>query len=169
MKKIIFIIISVIFLTGCTTKDSEILTEQNADFRKISQEVTEIKKSDLDFIEKMKSISDQYNLNGLAAPQMGQYKRIIILRMKDDYIVLINPKILKSEGSTIAIENSVSIPGLNAVVKRSEKIQIEYTDIEKRKQTMRAEKQLSRNAIQLIDYLNGILLYDAAEHVFYKE
>jgi peptide deformylase len=105
---------------------------------------------------------------GLAAPQVGMTKRLIIaLQMKDsddvdaDPIALVNPKVLERSRSTWEFEEGcLSIPGVVGKVVRSEGAVIEYQDVEGNAHTIKAGGMFARILLHEIDHLDGRLFVD---------
>lgn len=109
---------------------------------------------------------------GLAAPQIGILKRVIIVDIggEDSQLYeLINPEIIKAEGEQIGPEGCLSIPGINGDVKRFEHITIRGLDREGREVTIDAEGYLARAFQHEVDHLNGILFTDIAETIYERE
>jgi len=107
---------------------------------------------------------------GLAAPQVGVHKQVIVLDCDPENpatppIVLINPTI-KSSSSNVCIlqEGCLSIPGVYLEVKRPEVIEVSYRDEYGRPQTLIAKELLSRAIQHEMDHLNGVLFVDRVEN-----
>jgi peptide deformylase len=108
-----------------------------------------------------------YNGVGLAAPQVGELKRIFVLDCSTDdnpmpQMVFINPTIIKKEGATISREGCLSFPGVYTDVKRYEDVTVRYMDIKGKTQTMTAQggSLLCRAIQHELDHLNGVLFVD---------
>ncbi len=101
---------------------------------------------------------------GLAAPQIGILKRIIIIDLYDDNGpgVYINPEIIGAEGEQFEIEGCLSLPGKNGRVKRPAKVEVKYQDLEGNWHQREAEELLARAFCHEIDHLDGILFTDKA-------
>ncbi|MEG4503202.1 peptide deformylase [Microcoleus sp. F6_B4] len=107
---------------------------------------------------------------GLAAPQVGVNKQVIVLDCDPENpatpsMVLINPTI-KSSSSDLCIlqEGCLSIPGVYLEVKRPEVIEVSYRDEYGRPQTLIAKELLSRAIQHEMDHLNGVLFVDRVEN-----
>ncbi|MEG4347503.1 peptide deformylase [Microcoleus sp. A003_D6] len=107
---------------------------------------------------------------GLAAPQVGVHKQVIVLDCDPENpatppMVLINPTI-KSSSSDVCIlqEGCLSIPGVYLDVKRPEVIEVSYRDEYGRPQTLIATDLLSRAIQHEMDHLNGVLFVDRVEN-----
>ena len=98
---------------------------------------------------------------GLAAPQVGVSKRIIVIDGEEDgLIILINPMIIKSEGELVEEEGCLSIPGIYSQVKRSSQVTVKALN-ENGDQIEMTKEGLAARALQHeIDHLDGILFID---------
>jgi peptide deformylase len=105
---------------------------------------------------------------GLAAPQLGDEVRIVVVDVSDHpratrhhgLLVLVNPVIRLSSGSEIAREGCLSIPDLTANVKRATEVLVEAADPEGTIQAIEAEGFEARCLQHEIDHLDGILFLD---------
>lgn len=101
---------------------------------------------------------------GLAAPQVGINKRIIVVKPKLDksgVFVIINPKITKkSPRIELGEEGCLSFPGLFLKIKRPKKVVVEGLNKDGKKLKIEAEGLLSRVFQHEIDHLDGILFFD---------
>lgn len=97
---------------------------------------------------------------GLAAPQVGILKRIIVIDVGEGPLVLINPKIVEEEGQNIGLEGCLSIPGKSGKVCRPEKVKVEYLDIDGNSNEIEGTGLLARALCHEIDHLDGILYTD---------
>lgn len=102
---------------------------------------------------------------GLAAPQVGELKRLIIVDCSgkdepDDLIVAVNPEIISSEGDSLEEEGCLSVPGFWASVKRCSRATMRYQDVEGNTHERSGEGLLAVCMQHEIDHLNGILFVD---------
>jgi len=102
---------------------------------------------------------------GLAAPQVNKSVRLItadlsIGEKKDDLIILINPEILSSEGTSILEEGCLSVPGINEKVTRSFRVSVKGIDLKGKERIIDAEDLLARVLIHEIDHLEGKLFIE---------
>ena len=98
---------------------------------------------------------------GLAAPQVGVSKRIIVIDGEEDgLIVLINPMIVKSEGEVVEEEGCLSLPGIYSQVKRSSKVTVKALDENGDPIEITKEGLTARALQHEIDHLDGILFID---------
>lgn len=100
---------------------------------------------------------------GLAAPQIGIHKQIIVISVDEENVYeLINPRILQSEGVSLDVEGCLSIPGVYGEVPRAERVMVEALNRKGDPVKMEAEGLLSRVLQHEIDHLLGILFLDKA-------
>lgn len=103
---------------------------------------------------------------GLAAPQLGVLKRIVVMDLaKDDTppepIVMINPEIEKfSDETVVSEEGCLSIPELYYDVERPAEITVKYTDLEGKTVTRDASERLAICIQHELDHLDGVLYID---------
>lgn len=102
---------------------------------------------------------------GLAAPQIGVSKRIVVVDVGDNLIEMINPEIIRSEGEQTAREGCLSIPEVVGMVKRAQKVEVRYLNRDGEEITMQAEDILARAFQHEIDHLDGILFTDKATDI----
>ena len=103
---------------------------------------------------------------GLAAPQIGESIRLIIVKYKDGSIAMINPRILRrSILKEWGEEGCLSVPGKYGEVKRSKKLIVKYTDEKGKVKTLTANGMLARIIQHETDHLDGVLFIDKARNV----
>ena len=97
---------------------------------------------------------------GLAAPQIGVLKRIVIIDMGEGLIELINPEIVKTEGSQKRSEGCLSLPGKSGLVERPEKTVVRALNRAGEEISVEGEEYLSIALNHEIDHLDGVLYID---------
>ncbi|ANS74996.1 peptide deformylase [Paenibacillus yonginensis] len=105
---------------------------------------------------------------GLAAPQVGILKRMIVVDVGDDngLIELINPEIVSKEGEQFGPEGCLSIPGYRGDVKRAQTVTVKGLDRNGNEVTYTGSDLLARAFQHEIDHLDGVLYTDIAERVY---
>lgn len=105
---------------------------------------------------------------GLAAPQIGISKRVIVVDVGDEngLVEMVNPVIVEQEGEQLGPEGCLSIPNLNGEVRRADRIVVEGQNSDGEKFTVHASGYFARAFQHEIDHLNGILFTDLAESVY---
>lgn len=133
--------------------------------RKKSREVEKIDEKILTLLDDMVDTMYDKDGVGLAAPQIGILKRLVVIQVDDENLYkMINPKITKSSGEAIEAEACLSVPDRRGEVLRPTNVTVEYTDINGELQTLEAEGLLARCACHEIDHLDGILYIDKMIH-----
>jgi peptide deformylase len=98
---------------------------------------------------------------GLAAPQVGVSKRLILVDVEDDFYIVVNPEIVEfSEEIQDGPEGCLSIPGIEADLERSERILVRGLSLEGEALEIEAEGLIARVFQHELDHLNGILFID---------
>lgn len=102
---------------------------------------------------------------GLAAPQVGILKQVVVIDTDDETgaIVLINPEIIKTEGSQVGDEGCLSIPGEFEVVERPNVVTVKAQNENGEEITLTGEGFLARAICHEVDHLSGILYVDHVE------
>ncbi|MEW6102321.1 MAG: peptide deformylase [bacterium] len=130
-----------------------ILRKEASDIKKIDEKIRKIAQ---DMIE----TTDASNALGLSGNQIGILKRIIVVKIKNKSLVIINPKIIKEEGIEEASEGCLSFPSLFGNIQRASSITFRGLNING-DEIIGEINGLSARAIQHeIDHLNGILFID---------
>jgi len=128
--------------------------------RRKSREVKEINRDIQKLINNMAKLMYQNKGLGLAAPQVGILKRVIVADVGDGLVSLVNPKILWRQGKDVMSEGCLSIPGINLEIKRSKEVIVEGLTKEGEKVQLGAVGLLARVLQHEIDHLDGILIVD---------
>ncbi len=126
-------------------------------------EVTDIDQEILALIQDLQDTMYEAEGIGLAAPQIGVRRRVFVYDVREDEHapgVLINPRIVESEGVIRESEGCLSIPDLTEVVERSARVVAEGLDEEGRSVRLEADGLLSRCLQHEVDHLDGILFFD---------
>ena len=94
---------------------------------------------------------------GLAAPQVGILKRIVVVDVGEGSIVLINPEILETSGEQTGDEGCLSVPGMAGQVTRPNYVKVKALDVNMNEQIYEGEGLLARAFCHEIDHLDGKL------------
>ncbi|MVB09853.1 Peptide deformylase 1 [Caprobacter fermentans] len=111
-------------------------------------------------LEDMAETMYHSNGAGLAAPQVGVLRRVIVIDDGNGLIKLINPVIVKALGEQQEIEGCLSVPGIYGKVKRPEKVIVKALDENGRPYDLEGSGLLARALCHEIDHLDGILFID---------
>ena len=137
-----------------------IRTEEDEVLRKISKNVDVIDERVITLLKDMADTMYSASGVGLAAPQVGILKRIVVIDVGDGLLELINPRIIKEEGEQIDNEGCLSLPGVIGEVLRPEKVVVEALNAKGEKITIEGDDLLARALCHEIDHLNGTLFVD---------
>ena len=133
--------------------------------------VKELKERDQILIDDMLDTMYENEGVGLAAPQVGVLKQIVVMDVseeKDDPLVLINPRIVESDGSQTGPEGCLSVPGLYGDVTRPQHVVVEALDRNMEPITLEGEDLFARAACHEIDHLKGHMYTELAEVPLYE-
>jgi peptide deformylase len=129
--------------------------------RKKAKEIKEITPAILRLLADMAETMDAANGVGLAAPQVGIEKRIVLVKIgKNELLELINPVILKQSGDEVDVEGCLSFPGLYGEVQRALEVEVEALDRHGKKKKIKGTGLLARALQHEIDHLEGVLFVD---------
>jgi len=97
---------------------------------------------------------------GLAAPQIGVLRRVVVVDVGDGLLELVNPEIIEEQGEVIDVEGCLSIPEVSGEVARPQKVKVRAYDRNGKTFEIEGEDLLARAFCHEIDHLNGILFVD---------
>jgi peptide deformylase len=149
-----------------------ILQIGNPILRQRSSKITRFEDGLARLAEDMLETMHDANGVGLAAPQIGVSKRLIVIEMPDgdeyahsgERFVLCNPEIVKASRETVVgQEGCLSVVGYVGMVERAEQVIVRGQDLKGRKTRVKAEGYLARALQHEIDHLNGVLYVEIAE------
>lgn len=143
-----------------------IRVEGDSVLTKVAKPVTEVNEKIIELIEDMlDTMYDAYGV-GLAAPQVGILKRIVVIDISeegDSPIILINPEIIETAGSQTGDEGCLSIPGKSGTVTRPNYVKVKALNEEMEEVIYEGEGLLARAFCHEIDHLNGHLYTEKVE------
>lgn len=105
---------------------------------------------------------------GLAAPQVGILKRIVVIDVGEGPIVLINPEILETIGEQTGDEGCLSVPGMAGQVTRPNYVKVKALDVNMNEQIYEGEGLLARAFCHEIDHLDGKMYTELVEGELHK-
>ena len=143
----------------------QILTipEDNEFLRKKSREVEKIDERILTLLDDMAETMYDANGVGLAAPQIGVLRRVVVVDVseeRNDLIELINPVIVYKKGEQICTEGCLSVPGRQGTVERPEKVHVKALNRNGEEILIKANGFLANALCHEIDHLSGTLYID---------
>ena len=125
--------------------------------RKTSKEVKEITPKIVELVDDMLETMYESNGVGLAAPQVGILKRIVVIDVGEGPIVLINPVILETSGEQTGEEGCLSLPGKAGIVTRPNYAKVKALNEDMEEVILEGEGLLARAFCHEIDHLDGKL------------
>lgn len=130
--------------------------------RKISKKVEVIDEDLKILVEDMFETMYHADGVGLAAPQIGVLKRVIVIDIEILKRVMINPEIIYEDKDAIqdGAEGCLSVPGVEDIVRRPDIIRVKYMDLEGNVIEEEARNLYARVICHEVDHLNGILFTD---------
>ena len=137
--------------------------------RKICKPVTEMTPRLSQLIDDMFDTMYEANGVGLAAPQVGIIKRIVVIDIGDkNPLTLINPEIIETSGEQTGDEGCLSLPGKVGQVTRPMRVVCKALDRDMNEITVTGEGLLARAICHEADHLEGILYKDKVEDGLYE-
>ena len=132
---------------------------------KVSKEIDVIDEKIKELAKDMMDTMHKYDGLGLAGPQVGILKRIIVIDLYEEgmQFTLINPVIIKSKGEQLVEEGCLSFPNKFGKVKRPKEVVVEALDLEGRKVRIEGKDLLAQALCHEIDHLNGNLFIEKVE------
>ena len=100
---------------------------------------------------------------GLAAPQVGVLKRIVVIDVGEGPIILINPEILETSGEQTGEEGCLSVPGKSGVVTRPDYVKVKALNEDMEEIELEGEGLLARAICHEIDHLDGHMYVELVE------
>ena len=104
---------------------------------------------------------------GLAAPQVGILKQIVVIDIGEGPVVLINPEIIETSGEQTGDEGCLSVPGKAGQVTRPNYVKVKALDEDMEEIIVEGEELMARALCHEIDHLNGVVYVDLVEGELY--
>jgi len=141
----------------------KIVKEGDPTLRKVCRRVDEITPRIKRFIDDMIETLHDSGGVGLAAPQVGVLRRIVVIEVDEgDTLVLINPEIVSTEGIQNELEGCLSIPGKWGITERPYKVKVRALDRHGKEVEYEGTELLAKAFCHELDHLDGILYTDKA-------
>ena len=142
----------------------EILTKKSKEVKEMTPKIKELIGDMLDTMYDHEGV-------GLAAPQVGILKRIVVIDISEegnDPIVLINPEVISTSGEQMGSEGCLSVPGKVGMVKRPNVANVRALDENMEEFEIEGEELLARALLHETDHLDGKLYVDLVEGELYN-
>ena len=141
----------------------EIRVEGDPVLGKVCKEVKEVTPRTQDLIDDMIETMYEANGVGLAAPQVGILKRIVVIDVGEGPIVMINPSIVAQDGEQTGDEGCLSVPGKAGIVTRPNHVVARFLDEEMNECEIEGTELLARAICHELDHLDGHLYVEKVE------
>lgn len=133
--------------------------------REKAKTVFSITNNIIKLLENMKDTMYEAKGVGLAAPQIGVSKRVVVIDAGEGLLELINPEIIWANGEETDVEGCLSIPGIQGEVKRAAEVKVKALDRYGQEFEVAGTGLLARALQHELDHLEGILFVDKAERL----
>lgn len=141
----------------------EIRVEGDPVLAKVCKEIKEVTPRIQDLIDDMIETMYEANGVGLAAPQVGILKRLVVIDVGEGPIVMINPRIIAQDGEQTGDEGCLSVPGKAGLVTRPNYVKARFFDEEMNECEIEGEELLARAICHELDHLDGHLYVEKVE------
>lgn len=118
-----------------------------------------------DLLDDMADTMHKANGVGLAAPQVGILRRVVVVDIGEGVIELVNPKIAAFSGEQEGLEGCLSFPGEWGITKRPDYVRVDAQDREGNPISVEGRELLAKAFCHEIDHLNGVVFKDVAERI----
>ena len=135
-----------------------------------AKEVREMTPNLRALIEDMVETMRHANGVGLAAPQVGVLKRLVVIECEEGELhVLINPEIVERDGEQTGYEGCLSVPGKTGIVTRPNHVKVKALNENMEPVTVEGEELLARALCHELDHLDGHLYTEVADELYTTE
>ncbi len=147
----------------------KILTVSDPALHKVCKPVTAFDRKLHKLLDDMKETLADANGVGLAAPQVGILRRVVVVDVGDDVLELVNPELLETEGEQEGPEGCLSVPGKYGLVKRPYKAKVRAQDRDGEWFEVEGEELIARCFCHELDHLDGIVYTEVMERFLTDE
>ena len=138
-----------------------ILTKKCRPIKEMTPKIREL------IFDMMETMYDAYGV-GLAAPQVGILKRLVVIDVGDGPIVLINPEIIETDGEQTGDEGCLSVPGMAGQVTRPNYVKVRALDQNMEEVELEGTELLARAFCHELDHLDGKMYTELVEGDIHK-
>ena len=147
----------------------KILTVSDPALHKVCKPVTAFDRKLHKLLDDMKETLADANGVGLAAPQVGILRQVVVVDVGDDVLELVNPELLETEGEQEGPEGCLSVPGKYGLVKRPYKAKVRAQDRNGEWFEVEGEELIARCFCHELDHLDGIVYTEVMERFLTDE
>lgn len=146
-----------------------ILTEEDPTLRKVSRPVTKFDDRLHELLDDMAETLEDARGVGLAAPQVGILRRVVVVDVGEEILELINPEIISQSGEQTGMEGCLSVPGKYGIVTRPNVVKVRAQDRFGEWYEAEGEELIARAFCHELDHLDGHLYVDKVERFLTQE
>ena len=147
----------------------KILTDKDPALHKVCRPVEKFDGRLHKLLDDMKETLIDANGVGLAAPQVGILRRVVLVDTGDEVLELINPSLLETSGEQVGAEGCLSVPGKYGLVKRPNYAKVRAQDRNGNWFEAEGEELIARCFCHELDHLDGILYTEVMERFLTEE
>ena len=147
----------------------KILTDKDPALHKMCRPVEKFDGRLHKLLDDMKETLIDANGVGLAAPQVGILRRVVLVDTGDEVLELINPSLLETSGEQVGAEGCLSVPGKYGLVKRPNYAKVRAQDRNGNWFEAEGEELIARCFCHELDHLDGILYTEVMERFLTEE
>ena len=147
----------------------KILTNEDPALHKVCKPVEKFDWRLHKLLDDMRETLIDSNGVGLAAPQVGILRRVVLVDLEDEILELINPEIISTEGEQVGAEGCLSVPGRYGLVKRPYYAKVRAQDRNGQWYEAEGEELIARCFCHELDHLDGILYTQVMERFLTEE
>ena len=147
----------------------KILTDKDPALHKVCKPVEVFDKKLHKLLDDMKETLADSNGVGLAAPQIGILRRVVLVDTGEEILELVNPVMLETDGEQIGPEGCLSVPGKYGLVKRPYYAKVRAQDRDGNWYEAEGEELIGRCFCHELDHLDGIIYTEVMERYLTEE
>ena len=147
----------------------KILTDKDPALHKVCKPVAVFDKKLHKLLDDMRETLIDSNGVGLAAPQVGILRRVVLVDIGDEILELVNPEMLETDGEQVGPEGCLSVPGKYGLVKRPAWAKVRAQDRDGNWYEAEGEEIIARCFCHELDHLDGIVYTEVMERYLTEE
>ncbi len=147
----------------------KILTHKESALHKVCKPVTAFDQKLHTLLEDMRETLIESGGVGLAAPQVGILRRVVLVDTGEEILELVNPELLETDGEQVGAEGCLSVPGRYGLVKRPYWAKVRAQDRFGDWYEVEGEELIARCFCHELDHLDGILYTEVMERFLTEE
>ena len=147
----------------------KILTDEESALHKVCKPVVNFDERLWKLLDDMRETLIDSNGVGLAAPQVGILRRVVLVDTGDEILELVNPNLIETDGEQVGAEGCLSVPGKYGLVKRPYFAKVVAQDRNGQWYEVEGEELIARCFCHELDHLDGILYTEVMERFLTEE